>query len=115
MVRDSRHFAQDILDAIDVVHRAIRDKSFSDFESEEMLRFGLERAIEIISEASRHIPEDFKAMRAEVPWQQIKAIGNVLRHEYHGLSNNIIWTAITDELPRLQVAVRAILDQMNRF
>jgi uncharacterized protein with HEPN domain len=49
-----------------------------------------------------------------IPWQQIKAIGNILPHEYHGLSDNIIWKAITDELPRLRVAVAAILDQMNR-
>ena len=113
MVRETRHFAQDILDAIDIVHRAIQDKSFSNFQDDEMLRLGLERAVEIISEASRHIPEDLKALRPEVPWPRIKAIGNVLRHEYHGLSDTIIWKAVTDELPRLRVAVEAILDQMN--
>jgi uncharacterized protein with HEPN domain len=55
-----------------------------------------------------------KAMRAEVPWPRVKAIGNILHHEYHGLSGNIIWKAITDELPKLRVAAEAILDQMNR-
>lgn len=113
MGRETRHFAQDILDAINVVNRAIQDKSFSDFQNEDILRFGLERAVEIISEASRHIPDDLKATRSEIPWQGIKAIGNVLRHEYHGLSDNIVWKAIIDELPRLRVAVQAILDQMN--
>jgi uncharacterized protein with HEPN domain len=56
-----------------------------------LLRLGLERSVEIISEASRHIPDEMKAMRAEVPWPRVTAIGNILRREYHGLSGNIIW------------------------
>jgi len=113
MAREIRHFAQDILDAIDVVDKAIQGKSFADFQKDDIFRLGTERAIEIISEASRHIPDDLKALRTEVPWQRVKAIGNVLRHEYHGLSDTIIWTAVKDELPRLKVAVRAILDHIN--
>ena len=36
------------------------------------------------------------------------AIGNILRHEYHGLSNKIIWGVVTDELPGLKIAIAAI-------
>ncbi len=113
MARESLHFVKDILKMIDLVDASIKGKSFVDFQKDQVFRLGMERAVEIISEASRHIPDHFKAMRAEVPWQRIKGIGNVLRHEYHGLSDNIIWKALTDELPRLQVAVKAIQDEMN--
>ncbi|WP_426237452.1 DUF86 domain-containing protein [Pararhizobium sp. DWP1-1-3] len=41
-------------------------------------------------------------MRPEVPWPQVRTIGNVLRHEYHGLSDRIIWGVVTDELPALK-------------
>lgn len=113
MAREIRHFVQDILDMIDVVDSSIQGKSFADFQRDHILRLGMERAIEIISEASRHIPDNFKAMRPEVPWQRVKGIGNVLRHEYHGLSDNIIWKALTEELPRLKVAVKAIKDETD--
>jgi uncharacterized protein with HEPN domain len=38
----------------------------------------------------------------------VRGIGNVLRHEYSGLSDRIIWNAVIDELPRLKAAIEAI-------
>lgn len=54
------------------------------------------------------MPADIQALRPEVPWAKVRAIGNVLRHEYHSLSDRIIWGVVIDELPRLRVAVEAI-------
>jgi uncharacterized protein with HEPN domain len=68
----------------------------------------VQRAIEIISEASRAIPDELKKIRPEIPWSRVRGIGNVLRHEYQGLSDPIIWKVVTDELPRLKLAVHAI-------
>ena len=68
----------------------------------------VQRAIEIISEASRAIPDDLTATRQEIQWSRVRGIGNVLRHEYSGLSDRIIWNVVVDELPRLKNAVVAI-------
>jgi uncharacterized protein with HEPN domain len=38
----------------------------------------------------------------------VRGIGNVLRHEYQGLSDPIIWKVVNDELPRLKLAVQAL-------
>lgn len=51
----------------------------------------VERSIEIISEASRHIPEELKAQFPDVPWQQIAGIGNVLRQDYEIVDDHITW------------------------
>src|SRR6204780_738522 len=80
----------------------------SDFENSRQLRWLVQRAIEIISEASRGIPQDLTATRPEIPWPRVQGIGNVLRHEYSGLSDKIIWNVVIDELPRLKLAVLAI-------
>lgn len=71
-------------------------------------------AIEIISEASRSIPEDVKMTRSEIPWEKVAAIGNILRHEYHALSDRIIWNVVVDELPKLKIAVLSIRDKFDR-
>ena len=39
---------------------------------------------------------------------EVRGIGNVLRHEYHGLSDKIIWGVVVDELPKLRIAMQAI-------
>ena len=98
----------DILDAITGIEEAVADKTFADFESNWLLRRGIERAIEIISEACRRIPADLKAMRPEIPWRDVEAIGNILRHEYHTVSNPIIWDVVQSDLPQLKAAVEAI-------
>jgi uncharacterized protein with HEPN domain len=80
----------------------------SDFENSWQLRWLVQRAIEIISEASRGIPKDLTATRPEIPWPRVQGIRNILRHEYSGLSDRIIWNVVVDKLPRLKLAVAAI-------
>ncbi|CAO4167992.1 HepT-like ribonuclease domain-containing protein [Methylorubrum extorquens] len=57
------------------------------------------------------MPDSVKALRPEIPWHQVRAIGNILRHEYHGLSARILWNVVVDELPRLRIAVEALQAQ----
>ena len=54
-----------------------------DFEADLMLRMAVERLFEIISEASRFIPEDMKAKEKDIAWQRMADLGNWLRHAYH--------------------------------
>jgi uncharacterized protein with HEPN domain len=44
----------------------------------------VQRAIEIISEASRAIPDDLTNTQPDIPWRKIRGTGNVLRHDYEG-------------------------------
>jgi uncharacterized protein with HEPN domain len=68
----------------------------------------VQRAIEIISEASRRIPDEIKATRPEIEWRSIASIGNFLRHEYHTISDKVIWDVVQVDLPSLKIAVDAI-------
>lgn len=108
MPRKVGHVIHDILEAIDRVEEVTRGKTLSDFEKSWQLRWLVQLAIEIISEASRGIPKDLTATRPEIPWPRVQGNGNVLRHEYSGLSDRIIWNVVVDELPRLKLAVAAI-------
>lgn len=108
MTRKVDHALHDILEAIGRVEQVTRGKTFAEFDRSWELCWLVQRAIEIISEASRAIPDELKRLRPEIPWLQIRDIGNVLRHEYQGLSNPIIWRVVTDELPPLKAAIEAI-------
>jgi uncharacterized protein with HEPN domain len=108
MARKVAHAVHDILEAIERVEEITRGKSLAEFEASWQLRWLVQRAIEIISEASRAIPDDFANMRPEIPWRRVRGIGNVLRHDYEGLSDRVIWNVVVDELPRLKIAVQAI-------
>jgi uncharacterized protein with HEPN domain len=114
MARKIDHAIQDILEAIERVEEITRDKSLVEFEATWQLRWLVQRAIEIISEASRAIPEDLANTRPEIPWRKVRGIGNVLRHDYEGLSDRLIWNVVVDELPRLKAAIEAIAKMPDR-
>jgi len=99
MDRTVHHAIRDILDTIGRVQGKIVGKTFAEFEADWELRFIVERGIEIISEASRRLPADLKATRPEIEWASIAGIGNVLRHNYHTISNKIIWDVVQADLP----------------
>ncbi|RUT87709.1 DUF86 domain-containing protein [Mesorhizobium sp. USDA-HM6] len=104
----------EIVAALDGIDAATTGKTLEDFRSDWLLRHGVERGIEIISEAARHIPDDLTALAPEIPWKQVRGIGNILRHEYHKTSDVIVWAVVTDNLPALRVAIQRILDTADR-
>jgi uncharacterized protein with HEPN domain len=62
--------------------RGIEKAIFRDYERSWILRSALERGIEVISEASRHLGRELKSQHKDVRWKDIAGIGNILRHEY---------------------------------
>lgn len=105
MKRSPRQRLQDILDAIGRIEAFIAGTDFSRYQSDSLLHDAVERNVEIISEASRHIPEDLKALRPDIPWRQIADIGNVLRHAYDGIDDRAIWNTVSTQLGILKEAV----------
>lgn len=109
MARRSHPALSDILEQISGIERSVAGKTFADFESDWLLQRGLERAIEIISEASGKIPADLQSIRPEIPWRDVATIGNILRHEYEFVAKPVIWNVIQKDLPDLRAAIEAIL------
>jgi uncharacterized protein with HEPN domain len=99
--------------AIARVEEITNGKTLQEFEGNWQLQWMVQRALEIISEASRAIPKELTNIRPEIPWPRVAGIGNVLRHEYSGLSDRIIWNVVLDELPRLKEAISAIAERVR--
>jgi uncharacterized protein with HEPN domain len=90
-MRAARVRLEDIDEAITGIGRALAGVDEDAFAESWTLQRAVERGLEIISEASRAIPEADKLKHPEVPWMQIAGIGNVLRHEYHRVEPAIVW------------------------
>jgi uncharacterized protein with HEPN domain len=96
----------DMLESIRGIEKAIAGKAFRDYERSWVLRSALERGVEVISEASRHLSRELKSQHKDVRWKDI--IGNILRHEYQRVDGLIIWNAVKDDLPALKKALLAM-------
>jgi uncharacterized protein with HEPN domain len=113
MSRKIGHVLHDILEAIDRIEQVTSGRTLAEFEANWEMSWLVQRGIEIISEASRAIPDDVKEVRPEIPWRKVAGIGNVLRHGYDAVSNHIIWGVVVDELPKLKIAIEAIAATLN--
>ena len=69
---------------------------------------GVARNLEIIGEAARQLPEEFKRVHRNIPWTQIAGLRNRIVHDYFGLDLEIIWQIIQHDLPEFEMQVRAI-------
>ena len=79
------------------------------FEVNIRKRWLVERGVEIISEASRRLPDALKARHPEIPWPKVAGIGNVLRHDYEDVAAPVMWKLVHDDLPVLEAVCRAEL------
>jgi uncharacterized protein with HEPN domain len=97
----------DILEAIEHIRSEMAGVSIEAFEADWRKRWLVERGVEIISEASRRLTDELKLhQHPEIPWAKVAGIGNVLRHEYEGISAPVMWKLVQDDLAPLERVCR---------
>lgn len=100
---------RDIEDAIFQLETLFGQLDFPAFVEDRIGRAACERFLEIISEASRHIPPDRKERWPAIPWRQIADMGNHLRHAYQRIDPEILWQIYSSgQLDALKAAVNQI-------
>ena len=107
MVRSVLARLDDMLHAIELAERIV-DRIATSGHIDDIERLALERAFEILSEASRHIPKETKADHLQTEWRLITGLGNILRHDYEKVEIAILIGVTNDELPALRAVLSAI-------
>jgi uncharacterized protein len=103
--RDVTLVIDEMIDHIDYVLEKRKNRTFDDLRTDRDFRYAIERSLEIISEASRHLPEQGKALEADIPWRQVADFGNVLRHTYFDMRLDTVWRIVMEELDPLRDAL----------
>lgn len=111
--RSTRVRLDDMRDAVEGIRQTLAGASYEQFAAVWHLQKATERGLEIISEASRAIPDELKSGEPEIPWQAIAAIGNILRHEYQRVEPRIVWNIVDQHLSRLKEAVDRMVLQAS--
>ena len=104
----------DMKAAIEGIEHHLQAEPLETFERNMLVFRAVERELEIISEASRHVPESLKGKFPQVPWRSIADIGNVLRHAYQRVDPALLRAVIRDHLPGLRDTVDAMIRDLGR-
>jgi uncharacterized protein with HEPN domain len=102
----------DMAGEIAAIEAALAGIGFDDFASNWLLRSAVERGIERISEASRHIDPALLAQHPDIPWRRVADVGNWLRHGYERVDPEQIWRIVTTDFGPLKRAIAAISAQL---
>lgn len=93
--------------------RFVEDVKYEDFIHDDKTVFAVIRAIEVIGEAVKNIPDDVKDKYSEIPWRDMAGMRNKLIHAYFGVDIKKVWKAIKEEIPPLKPTFEQMLKDLG--
>jgi uncharacterized protein with HEPN domain len=96
---------RDILFHIDLATEFVAGFDRDTFKKDLRTLYAVTRCLEIISEASRRLPDDLKARHPAIAWKQMAGAGNVYRHDYEDVAAQFVWDTVQRALPSLREVV----------
>ncbi len=91
----------------------IAGMTYETFKDDNLHLYAVTRCLEIISEASRRLPESLKGRHSGIAWKDMAAAGNIYRHEYEDVAAREVWDTLTRHLPPLRAVVDAELAALD--
>lgn len=110
--REIISFLQDILKAIKSVESFLSGRSFEEFESNEEKIFAVTRALEIIGEAVKNIPQSLRSKYPQISWKIIAGMRDKLIHEYWRTDVTVVWQTVQEDVPQLKILVIRMIEEL---
>jgi uncharacterized protein with HEPN domain len=105
----------DIKQNIELARSFIAGMSFDSFRADRRTVYAATRCLEIISEASRRLPEEVKTRHPHIRWRGAAGAGNVYRHDYEDVADEALWHTTHHSLPPLLAVVEQELSKLEKF
>ena len=107
---EPRDYVRHILIEADYLIGSSAGLSFDAFAADETLRRAFVRSLEIIGEAAKKIPEDFRAAHPAVEWRAMAGMRDRPIHDYLGIDLELVWDVVQNRIPELRSHLPAILE-----
>jgi len=114
VTKDARVYLAHILERIDRILRYTADGRDA-FLANSLIQDGVIRNLEVIGEAAKRIPQEFRQANPSIPWRSLTALRDVLIHQYEGVSLPEVWSVVGDHLPTLRSSIAALLPPMDQL
>ena len=102
MKREIGDYIEDILEAMTNAIEFTKDMSYDEFVKDTKTVYAVIRAIEIIGEAVKNIPEDIRKKYPDIPWRSMAGMRDKVIHAYFGVKIERVWEVVKRDIPNLK-------------
>lgn len=113
MKKEFLDYLEDIIMAMGDVMKFVENVEYDDFVNEKRDSYAVIRAIEIIGEAVKKIPNSIRKKYSEIPWKEMAGMRDKLIHEYFGVNLKKVWNTVKKDIPNLKPLFEKILKDLK--
>lgn len=110
MSYEPHEFVRHIVAEADYLADQTATLSKDDFLASETLRRAFVRSLEIIGEATKKLPEEFRSAHSDVDWRAMAGMRDRLIHGYFGVDHDLVWEVVKQKVPELRSKLHRILE-----
>ena len=103
-----------ILTEAEFLEEQVREHTFESLVGDEIAKRAFVRSIEVIGEASKHIPDDIRSRYPSVEWRKMAAMRDRVIHDYTGVNYLVVWDVASNKARALAVELRAIIQSFDQ-
>ncbi len=111
--RDYRDYLEDICQATRKALGFVEDVAYDDFSADDKTVYAVVRALEIVGEATKRIPQDVRDRYPQIPWRSMAGIRDKLIHDYVNVSLEVVWRTVREDLPPLLPMIERVIDETH--
>ncbi len=104
-------YLDDLLEALQKSQQFIVGLDYDLFAQDDKTVFAVIRALEVVGEATKQIPDEVRPRYKQVPWREMAGMRDKLIHEYFGVDLEVVWKTVNEDVPMLIPLIEDIINQ----
>jgi uncharacterized protein with HEPN domain len=102
-------YVEDILDEMKKAETLLEGVTYEQFEADFRINYVLVRALEIIGEAAKRLPESVRQRYPDIPWRGMAGMRDRMIHGYDRVDLQVVWDVVKQDIPRIKPQIEQIL------
>ena len=112
-MKDDSVYLHHIIDAIEKILEYTNGLDDKEFLTNNLVQDAVIRQLEVIGEAAKLLSNLTKQKLEDIPWKDISGMRDKLIHGYFGVDLGAVWQTVQDDLPKLEKAVKPLLEDSS--